>query len=270
MNGKKRIAVVTGGTKGVGAALAAIFGERGDTVIVLARGAEDTETSVKCDVTEYSQVDKAFTAIFARYGQIDLLINNVGAGLGGAVEFLSPELLDGEIKTNLMSAVYCTKAVLMRTLPDTPLKIVNISSVGAFGVQPFRTMYSVSKAGLNTFTVGMRSELHGSNVAMCAVTLGDTATDFGKHHENDFRTSPRYGDRIEKSDGFSAERSGGQKRDRRMPVEKAAKTIARITDKKVFRKALYFVGAKYRILYGISRFLSPDAVTETVRRIFER
>ena len=265
----KQIVVITGGTKGIGKALYDYFTQKGFTAIALSRNTEEDDTHFKCDVTDSDQVITVFNRIIERFNHIDILINNVGMGLGGAIEFLSYEWLDNQVKTNLMSAVYCTKAVLERTSPTQPLKIINISSIGAFGVQPFRTMYSVTKSAVNMFTVGMRQELHGSNVKMCSISLGDTQTDFGKHHPNDFRTSPRYGDRIQKSDDTSAKRSESNSKDKRMPVDKAAKKIFNVVMKKKYKAPTYCIGFKYKFLHLLSRFFTTEQISEIVRKMFE-
>lgn len=267
---KKKIIVVTGGTKGVGRALSEKLKAMGNTVIVLARHAENgVENFYECDVCEYPQVQETFSLIFEKYGKVDILVNNVGAGLGGAVEFLSADLLDWQIKVNLMGAVYCTKEVLRRTPTDAELKIINVSSIGAHGVQPFRTMYSTAKSALNTFTVGMRQELHGTPIKVCSVSLGDTRTDFGKNHPNDFTTSERYGDRIIHNDKMNADRAKAVKRDKRMPLEKSVAGLTKIVCKKKYRKATYFIGFKYKFLYVVSRFMTMDTVSEIVRKLFE-
>lgn len=264
-----KVIVVTGGTEGVGRELAHTFDADGNITLVISRHKEDGDRFFGCDVCDSGQVEETFSRIFAKYGGVDILINNVGAGLGGAVEFLSNDLLDWQIKVNLMGAVYCTKAVLTRTPAERELKIVNISSIGAYGVQPFRTMYSVAKSALNTFTVGMRQELYGTPVQVCAVALGDTRTDFGKHHPNDFTTSARYGGRIKHNDDANADRSDSAKRDKRMPLDKAVRGIVRIISKGKYRKAAYFIGAKYKLLYVVSRFMTMDTVSKIVRKLFE-
>ena len=265
-----KVIVVTGGTKGVGKGLFETF-SKNNTVIALARNVEeDGEKFFKCDVTDYEQVEVVFGKIIEKHKKIDILINNAGAGLGGAVEFLDVNLIDWQVKLNLMGAVYCTKAVLKYTPVDKDLKIINISSIGAFGVQPFRTMYSVAKSALNTFTVGMRQELHNTPVKVCSISLGDTQTDFGKHHPNDFTTSDRYGNRITHNDEKNAAISDAVKRDTRMPVDKAVEGIVKVVSKKKYRKATYLIGAKYKLLYILSRLFTMDQVSEIVRKLFEK
>ncbi len=265
-----QVVVITGGTQGIGKALANLFLSKGNTVVVLARHVEENEkTAFCCDVTDYGQVENTFEKIFAVHKKVDLLINNVGAGLGGAIEFLPYDRIDGQIKTNLMGAVYCTKACLTRTPPTAPMRIVNISSIGAFGVQPFRTMYSVAKSALIMFTVGMRQELYNTPVSVCAIALGDTQTDFGIHHPNFFTSSPRYGDRITRSDETSADRSDPDKKDKRMPVKNAALGIYKVACKKRV-STVYCIGAKYKFLHLISRFFTTSQISEIVRRMFEK
>lgn len=266
---ENKTVVITGATKGIGKAVADRL-EKKNTVIRVARHIEDDgKQNFSCDVSDGDAVFALFDRIYSVHGHIDLLLNNVGEGLTGAVEFLDKKYLDEIVKVNLMSVVYCTKAALMHE--KQAFKIVNMSSIASLGVQPFRTMYTATKAAVSAFTVGMRQELYGSDVDVCAITMGDAVTDFGKHHHCDFTSSERYGNRLDRGEQYGKKRTerSSKPKDRRMPVDKAAKGICRVLSKKRFGKYTYFIGFKYKALYVVSRFFTMEGVSNIVRMIFE-
>ena len=223
--------VVTGGTRGIGKGLADALRERGANVIVLSRSAPDNgRDSFACDVSDFAAVETVFAEIAALYGSIDVLFNNAGYGQSGAVELIDEKALRAIVDTNLNGVVTCTRAALPHMKEGG--KIVCVSSAAAFVPMPFRTMYSVTKCGVNMFTRGMRQELAGTGIQTTALCLGDIKTEFASRRDKDTETSPRYGDRIRRADAFVEKRAGSKGK---ADLGKTADAIIREASKKKFR-----------------------------------
>jgi len=258
-----KVIVITGGSMGVGKALAETFRAGGGIVITLSRKAEEDGSCVfRCDVSDATDVGRCFGKIAAVHGKIDILINNAGFGQSGAVELLPPESLQYITDTNLMGVVYCTKYALPYMREGA--KILNISSMSAYIPMPFRTMYSATKSAVNSFTLGMAMELKGTGVSVCSVCLGDVRTEFASRREVLSATSAHYGDRIASVDRFIDARPMSKK----IPLENAVNKILRIAAKKKLYP-VYLVGHKYRLAYGLSKILPIKVLMYLVQKGME-
>jgi NAD(P)-dependent dehydrogenase (short-subunit alcohol dehydrogenase family) len=162
-----KTAVVSGASKGIGAAIAAELCREGCQVAILARDVNglnavareisgdepDRVLPVRCDVLSRPDVDAAISSVMARYGGVDILVNNAGGARGiRAFEDVSDEDWIWTFELNVMSAVRLTRAVLPLMIAKKWGRIINISSESA--VQPDATMpdYNSAKGALNTFT----------------------------------------------------------------------------------------------------------------------
>lgn len=106
-----KIIVVTGGTSGIGRHIVGAFSE-GNTVVNLARSCVPSDTNIRCDVSVAADVDAAFREIKQRYGRVDILINNAGYGVSGAVELLSDEEVERIFEVNFHGVFRCIKHAL--------------------------------------------------------------------------------------------------------------------------------------------------------------
>lgn len=246
---KDKIIVITGGSVGFGKAFAAHLRQEGNTVITLSRsGNDDGETGFRCDVSDAASVADTFRKIGERYKRIDILVNNAGFGQSGAIELLDINQLKYIADTNFLGVVYCTKYAL--PIMNSGAKIVNVSSMSAFIPMPFRTMYSATKAAVNSFTLGLATELRGTGICTTALCLGDIRTDFASHRQISTDTSPRYGSRIASVDSFVASRPMSKK----IPLEKAIARVCKIISKSSLNP-IYIVGGKYRLAYILNKIL---------------
>ncbi len=262
MEKKNRVVIVTGGTSGIGRALAEKFVAKGDTVVVLSRSATDNgKNSFSCDVADSARVKEVFRTVIDNFGGIDILINNAGYGQSGALEFISEDAVNKIIDVNLRGVVNCTRSALAFMKPGG--KIVNISSAAAFVPMPFRTMYSVTKSAVNMFSKGMAMELYGTGIQITALCLGDVQTDFANHRVIESETSSRYGNRIKRVDDFVSSRPNEKKASLQSTVNKLEKEIER----KKF-KDVRIIGAKWKFVSVVVRMLPDGAATSIVKRIF--
>jgi 3-oxoacyl-[acyl-carrier protein] reductase len=166
-------AVVTGGSRGIGAAIAERL--RADGWNVTGLGSKD------CDVRDTASVDAAFTRIEEEHGPILVLVNNAGITRDGLAVRMSDDDWDAVLTTNLTGAFHCTRRVLSTMMRQRFGRIVNVSSVvGARIGNPGQANYAASKAGLVGFTKTIAREMARKGITCNAVTPGFIATDMTK------------------------------------------------------------------------------------------
>jgi len=183
---KDEVAIVTGGTKGIGKAICLLFAEEGAKVIANfskdVNAAEDLLLKAKskglsmglfkADVTRFDQVKEMVEEAFAQYGRIDILVNNVGLIRDNFLMLMSDEDWDSLIKTNLNSLFYCCKTVIRKMIPQRRGKIINISSISGILGTSGQTNYSTTKGGIISFTKSLARELGSFNIHVNAIAPG--------------------------------------------------------------------------------------------------
>lgn len=256
---EQKIIVITGGTSGIGKKLVEFYSKE-NTVINLSRSCISDERNIKCDVSSLDDVKNAFMQIKERYGRVDVLINNAGYGVSGAVEHLTDEQVERQFAVNFMGVYRCCKYAL--PLMDKGAKIVNISSACAIFPLPFRSMYCASKSAVSMLSHSLREEVRPYGISVTAICPGDIKTEFTKNRVKNFDTSERYGERIRKADEHIAKREH-----KRMSVEYATKKIISIIDKKRF-KPFYIVGKKYKLLYTLYRVFPLSVILRATGKMF--
>ena len=175
-----KIAVVTGGTSGIGKETALFLAKNGCTVYELSRRAEGVADlrHISADVTDEASVRRAVEQILQEAGQIDILVNNAGFGISGAVEFTDTEEAERQFNVNFFGMVRMNRAVIAAMRSRGGGRIVNLSSVAAPVPIPFQTYYSASKAAINSYTMALANELRPFGITVCAVMPGDIHTGF--------------------------------------------------------------------------------------------
>lgn len=166
-------AVVTGGTRGIGAAVAERLRADGWPVAVLARSGGD----VQADVADPEAVSAAFDAVEAQHGPILVLVNNAGRRRDGLAIRMSDEDWREVLGTNLDGAFHCTRRALSGMLKARWGRIVNVSSVVALHANPGQANYAASKAGLLALTRTIAREMGKKGITCNAVTPGIVETD---------------------------------------------------------------------------------------------
>ncbi|AZB20978.1 SDR family oxidoreductase [Kaistella haifensis] len=170
--------IITGTSTGIGFALAEYFGKKGHQVYGLSR--KNTESdffkTIPTDITNHSQVENAISEILKIEKRIDLLINNAGMGMVGAVEDSKKEEILKLFNLNLVGAVQMMTGVLPKMREQKSGKIINISSIGSEMGLPFRGFYSASKSALDKVTEAIRYEVSPWKIEVCTLHLGDIKT----------------------------------------------------------------------------------------------
>ena len=166
-------ALVTGGHRGIGAAIAARLADDGWRVATLAR----SEGDVRADVGDPAAVDAAFSQIEERFGSVLALVNNAGIRDDGLALRMSDEAWAGVLQTNLSGAFFCTRRALGPMLSARWGRIVNVSSVVAERGNPGQANYAAAKAGLLGLTRTIAREMARKGITCNAVTPGLIETD---------------------------------------------------------------------------------------------
>ena len=169
-NKKPKIVVVTGASGGIGKAVKDLFEKAGDTAVGLSRSDCGKEW-IKCDVTNREEVDRAIDAVGKRFGRIDILINNAGIGISGALELTTDEDYKKVMATDV-DGVFNVCRAAVKYIPRGG-KIVNISSVCALFALPYRSLYCAAKAAVNMMSFGLRMELKQSGISVDGVHGGE-------------------------------------------------------------------------------------------------
>lgn len=170
--------IITGTSTGIGLALAEFFGKKGHRVFGLSRKNVESQyfKTIPTDITDHLQVQHAVSEILKSEKSIDILINNAGMGMVGAVEDSTKEDILKLFNLNLVGAVQMMSAVLPSMREQQSGKIINISSIGSEMGLPFRGFYSASKSALDKVTEAIRYEVSPWNIAVCTLHLGDIKT----------------------------------------------------------------------------------------------
>ena len=190
--GDASVAVITGASAGIGRATAVRFAREGATVVLAARSEEclkrlagriEARFGVEalaqpCDVRSRQQVDALIAAAIARFGRIDVLVNNAGYGLYGRVEDTPEEALRDLLETNVLGVHHAIRAALPHMRRQRSGHIVNVGSIVGKRSWPYHGAYAASKFALTGLTQALRGELAGSGVSVTLVLPASTDTDF--------------------------------------------------------------------------------------------
>lgn len=180
---------ITGTSKGFGRIWAEAALRRGDQVVATARNLDtlaaladehgDSVLTLALDVTDRPAVDAAIAAGHQRFGRLDVVVNNAGYGLFGAIEEVSEEQARAQIETNLFGALWVTQAALPILREQGSGHIIQVSSIG--GVQAFPTvgLYHASKWGLEGFSQSLAAEVAGFGIKVTIVEPTGYSTDWG-------------------------------------------------------------------------------------------
>ncbi len=185
-----RCALITGASSGIGEALALLAAESGYRVALLARRAEELErvrrklasadehVCLACDVSDEDSVARAFREVGARFGRLDLMVNNAGSGYRAPVEELDVAVARRVFDTNVIGVLLCAKYALPLLKLGRASVVVNISSVVGRHAVPGQAAYSASKAAVCSIGEALRVEWAGHDIAVCTLNPGLTSTGF--------------------------------------------------------------------------------------------
>jgi len=185
-----KVALVTGGNRGIGRGIAEALRAEGAQVVITARGSAAAEAAaaeigagtlgLACDVRGYEAVERLFREIEKQVGGVDVLVNNAGIGLFAPVADTDPEDWRAVIETNLNGVFYCCHQAIPQMKKRGGGYIFNISSLA--GKNPFANgaAYNASKFGLNGFSEALMMEVRYDGIRVSYLMPGSVATEFGR------------------------------------------------------------------------------------------
>ncbi len=188
-----QVAVVTGGSRGIGLAISEKLLEQGLSVMICSREQSSVQKALDtlkqpnpgriegmaADVRHYEQVERLMAATGEKFGGIDILVNNAGIGLFSSVERMTPEEWDAVIGTNLSGTFYCVHAAVPYMKRRKGGTIINISSLAGKNAFPGGAAYNASKFGLNGFSEAVMQDLRYENIRTSYIMPGSVDTRFG-------------------------------------------------------------------------------------------
>lgn len=199
---KEKIALVTGGNRGIGKSIVLALAKAGASVCFTNRDQESAqklekqiqEYGVEClsyqgNIAEKEHCDNAVSKIIEQFGKIDILINNAGITKDNLILRMKQEDWNTVIDTNLTGVFTMTKAVVKYMMKARTGKIINISSVVGFTGNPGQVNYSATKAGIIGFTKSLAKELGTRNITCNAIAPGFIETDMTKQLSESQRTA---------------------------------------------------------------------------------
>ncbi len=187
---KDKVALITGGGRGIGRSIAMLFAKEGADIVIWDVNTHDAENtcreiealgrktlSMQVDVTNYAKVDEAVNKILDKFTKVDILVNNAGITKDNLLLRMSEIEWDAVINVNLKGTFNCTKAISRTMIKQRSGKIVNIASIIGIIGNGGQANYSASKAGIIALTKTTAKELSSRNITANAVAPGFIQTD---------------------------------------------------------------------------------------------
>jgi NAD(P)-dependent dehydrogenase (short-subunit alcohol dehydrogenase family) len=189
-----RVSLITGGTRGIGFAIAEALIREGDRVAITGTSSDSVVRAehrlatavadagrvagIVCDVRDRAAVERAVETVVARFGGLDALVNNAGVGIGAPVAELPDDEWNRIIDTNLTGVFHCCRSAIPRLRARGGGWIVNVSSLASKNAFAGGAAYCASKAGLNAFSEALMQELRYDNIRVTCILPGSVATGF--------------------------------------------------------------------------------------------
>ena len=188
-----KVTIVTGGSKGIGRAIAESLVTAGAGVAITARNDDEigspvtelkklgagTAAGYVCDVRDYEQVKSVVAEVAKEFGGLDILINNAGVGIFAPVESMSVEDFRAVLETNVFGVFYCCHEAIPLMKQRGGGYIINISSLAGANPHPRMAAYNASKFGLNGFSEALMQEVRHDGIKVSYIMPGSVNTAFG-------------------------------------------------------------------------------------------
>lgn len=184
----QKIVFITGASSGIGKAIGEYLHDKNYIVYGTSRNPEKYPNSkiklLALDVTDVASIQNAIEQVLLQENRIDVLINNAGAGITGALEEIPTTEIKRNFETNFFGPIEVMKAVLPQMRKQKSGLIINITSIAGYMGLPYRSVYSASKGALELITEALRMEVKQFGIEVTNVAPGDFATNIarGRYH----------------------------------------------------------------------------------------
>lgn len=235
---------------------------RGAKVVCLARRTVEEFDSISADVTDRAAVFAAVEEVKARYGRIDVLVNNAGMGISGSVEDTAYADARAIFDVNFFGALNLIQAVVPVMRDSGGGTIINMSSVAGELSIPFQSFYSATKAAVLSLSQALRSEVAPFNIKVTALLPGDVKTDFTSSRRKNAQNNPAYAGRVERSVAvMERDERGG------LPPEAIARTAVRLANSKN-PPVKASGGKKYALFLLLAKILPSRLVSYIIGKMY--
>jgi len=199
-----KVALVTGGSRGIGLAIAKALAARGDEIWGTSRDPSRIEQlprlhPVRLDLSDPFSIDDAFSTALAEAGHFDVVINNAGSGHFGPAEHLSAEEIANQFQILVFGQLQLMRLALGAMQPRGRGLIINVTSLASRLPVPFMAAYNAAKAALAVFTMTIQLELPSSRVRIVDLQPGDIRTDFNDVISKSAKSDSRYDAKVAKT-----------------------------------------------------------------------
>ena len=258
----KKVAIVTGGSSGIGKCTAERLKDD-YTVYEFSRSGKDKENirHIDCDVTETEDIIKAVNKVIADTGRVDLVVNCAGFGISGAIEYTDLDDAKRQFDVNFFGLAEVNRSCIPH-LKKSKGRIISISSVAALAAIPFQAYYSACKAAVNSYTLALANELKPFGVSVCAIMPGDTSTGFTKARNKNIKGDGEYGGRISKS----VEKMENDER-KGVDADVVGRLICAVAKKKKI-KPIYTVGWDYKLIICLLKILPYSLSNYLIAKLY--
>lgn len=264
---QSQVILITGASSGFGKVMAQTLDAQGHIIYGTSRKQAESKgniTMLVADVTDENSIYNAVQYIIKEQGRIDVLINNAGMGISGALELATEEEIALQMNTNFLGMVHVCRYVLPVMRKQRKGKIINISSIAGLMAVPYQGFYSASKFAIEGYSEALSLEVYPFGIKVCIVEPGDFNTGFTANRNISAETlsNPDYGQYfadtlkiIEK-----AEREG-------CAPSKLAMTILKLVERKnpPFRT---LTGPLSQVMFAKAKSWLPGNIIRYVLRIF--
>lgn len=258
------VAIVSGASSGIGMETALLLTKNGYRVYAFNRNKTELPgvEFVRVDITNTEDIRRGVAHVLAKEGTIDLLVNNAGMGIAGALEHTTDADAEYLFDVNVFGSYKLAREVLPVMRENGGGRIINVSSLAAVFCLPFQGFYSASKAAVNSLFGAMQAEVKPFGIRITTVMPGDIKTGFTANRKKTDIPDSVYADRMRKSLTVmeNDEQNG-------MPPSRVAQTILKQAQAKR-PKALVTVGLKYKVLVALVKLLPASAVSSIVYTIY--
>ena len=259
---KRKIVLITGGSSGIGKSIGIFLKAKGYIVYGTTRKLEkhpnfDAFNLLEMNVRDTASIHQAVDAIITNEGRLDVVINNAGIGITGAIEETPHQEILNTFETNFNGPIHVFKAVLPQMRKQKEGLIINITSIAGYMGLPYRGIYSASKGALGLLTEALRMEVKEFGVHVTNLAPGDFATNIaaGRYHAPVKQGSPYEQTYKNILDQINADVDAGEN-----PIQVAQSVLKIINTKKP--KVHYKVGTFMQRFSLVLKSILPDKMYE--------